>query len=232
MGKNENRTKLSIRAKVSLGMVLCTLLVGSLIGGIGMMQTKENLLEQSKKHTMSVAQMAASNIDGDILDTIEAGDEGNENYRQILEELQKFLEGDEIEYIYTMRMRDGNLTFVVDADTEDGAAVGEAYESYEVIEEAFKGQVTVDSEITSDEWGSYYSAFAPVYNAAGAQVGIVGVDCSVTVIERQTGIYMRDFLLIEGIGVVISIILAFAISSLLTKNVRAIDEKMRELADS
>lgn len=230
--KTKSGMKMSIRAKVLIGMVLCTLLVGGLIGGVGMIQTKANLLEQSKKHTMSVARMAASNIDGDILDTIEAGDEGSENYLQVLEELQKFLQGDEIEYIYTMRMRDGSLSFIVDADTEEGAAVGEAYESYEVIEEAFRGEVSVDNEITSDEWGSYYSAFAPIYNAAGKQVGIVGVDCSVTAIEQQTKSYIRDFLLTEGIGIAISIVLAFTISFLLTKNVRIIDEKMRELADS
>lgn len=226
------KTKISIRAKVSFGMVLCTLLVGGTIGIIGMMQTKSNLLNQSKKHTLSVAKVAASNIDGDMLDAIAEGDEDTENYRQVLEELQKFLQDDGIEYIYTMRKQAGTVSFVVDADTEDGADIGEAYESYAEIEQAFEGQSTIDSEITSDEWGSFYSAFAPVYNASGTQVGIVGVDCSIEVIERQIRAYMRSFLVVEGIGVLISILLAFVISSLLTKNVRIIDEKMRELADS
>lgn len=224
--------KVSIRAKVSLGMVICTLLVGGAIGGIGMMQTKSNLLNQSKNHAMSIAKSAALNIDGDMLEEIRAGDEDTEQYNQILGELQNFLQGDEIEYIYTMRKEDGVVSFVVDADTEEGADVGEVYESYAEIEQAFSGETTVDKEITTDEWGSFYSAFAPIYNSTDKLVGIVGVDCSVSVIEHQIGTYIRRFLIIEGLGIVISVLLAYILSSLLTKNVRIIDEKMRELADS
>lgn len=51
-----------------------------------------------------------------------------------------------------MRMNGGRLEFIVDADTEEGAAIGEEYEIYDEIAEAFKGNVTVDSEMTSDEW--------------------------------------------------------------------------------
>jgi methyl-accepting chemotaxis protein len=65
-----------------------------------------------------------------------------------------------------MRMNGGRLEFIVDADTEEGAAIGEEYEIYDEIAEAFKGNVTVDSEMTSDEWGDFYSAFAPVLTLA------------------------------------------------------------------
>ena len=36
--------------------------------------------------------------------------------------------GDDIKYIYTMRMNGDRLEFIVDADTEEGAAIGEEYE--------------------------------------------------------------------------------------------------------
>ena len=225
------KTKLSIRAKVSLGMFLCTLLVGGVIGFVGMIQTRSNLLNQSRKHTMGVAKMAAANIDGDVLDEIEAGDEDSDNYSNILSELRKFIQGDEIEYIYTMRERDGVVSFVVDADQDEGASIGEEYESYEQIDRAFEGQVTVDDEITSDEWGSYYSAFAPIYDSHGSQVGIVGVDSSISVIEKKLRTYMKNFILVEVSGVLVSIILAFIISGMLTRNVRVINTKMKELAD-
>ena len=83
--------------------------------------------------------------------------------------------GDDIKYIYTMRMNGDRLEFIVDADTEEGAAIGEEYEIYDEIAEAFDGNATVDSEMTSDEWGDFYSAFAPVYNSSGEIAGIVEI---------------------------------------------------------
>ena len=48
---------------------------------------------------------------------------------QIHDNLSTFLEGENIEYVYTMRENeDGKLVVVVDTDPEEGAAIGEPYE--------------------------------------------------------------------------------------------------------
>lgn len=44
-----------------------------------------------------------------------------QDYEEILSQLQEFLCGDEIKYIYTMRMNGDTLEFIVDADTEEGS---------------------------------------------------------------------------------------------------------------
>lgn len=178
----------------------------------------------------SSAKIAAQRIDGDLLEQLQAGDEGSADYEEILSQLQEFLCGDEIKYIYTMRMNGDTLEFIVDADTEEGAAIGEAYEIYDEIAEAFDGNVTVDSEMTSDEWGDFYSAFAPVYNSAGDIVGIVGVDCSVTEIRLQQSALIRKFMFIELAGLAIAVVLSLVISGVLSRSVSAIAGKMSELA--
>ena len=159
---SQKKFKISIRAKILVGMIVCVLTVTNLIGWFFIVQARDTLLEQCKKNARNSAKIAAERIDGDILEKIKAGDEATENYKEILSQLQDFLCGDDIQYIYTMRMNGGRLEFIVDADTEEGAAIGEEYEIYDEIAEAFKGNVTVDSEMTSDEWGDFYSAFAPV----------------------------------------------------------------------
>ena len=166
------------------------------------------------EHAGSSAKIAAQRIDGDLLEQLQAGDEGSADYEEILSRLQEFLcAGDEIKYIYTMRMNGDTLEFIVDADTEEeGAAIGEAYEIYDEIAEAFDGNVTVDSEMTSDEWGDFYSAFAPVHNSAGDIVGIVGVDCSATEIRIQQSALIRKFMLIELAGLAIAVVLSLVIS--------------------
>ena len=155
---------------------------------------------------------------------------GFKNYKEILSQLQDFLCGDDIKYIYTMRMNGDRLEFIVDADTEEGAAIGEEYEIYDEIAEAFDGNATVDSEMTSDEWGDFYSAFAPVYNSSGEIAGIVGVDCSATDIRLQENIFIKEFVIIELAGLVIAAALSLIISGVLSRNVSVIAEKMSELA--
>ena len=211
-------------------MVVCTLIVANLSGWFLMNQAKTMLLEQCKQNAGSSAKIAAQRIDGDLLEQLQAGDEGSADYEEILSQLQEFLCGDEIKYIYTMRMNGDTLEFIVDADTEEGAAIGEAYEIYDEIAEAFDGNVTVDSEMTSDEWGDFYSAFAPVYNSAGDIVGIVGVDCSATEIRLQQSALIRKFMLIELAGLAIAVVLSLVISGVLSRSVSAIAGKMSELA--
>lgn len=228
--KTQKKIQISIRAKILVGMVVCTLIVANLSGWFLMNQAKTMLLEQCKQNAGSSAKIAAQRIDGDLLEQLQAGDEGSADYEEILSQLQEFLCGDEIKYIYTMRMNGDTLEFIVDADTEEGAAIGEAYEIYDEIAEAFDGNVTVDSEMTSDEWGDFYSAFAPVYNSAGDIVGIVGVDCSVTEIRFQQSALIRKFMLIELAGLAIAVVLSLVISGVLSRSVSAIAGKMSELA--
>ena len=220
----------SIRTKIMAGMIICVLIVMNLIGWSFIIQARNTMLEQCKKTAKSLAKIAAKRIDGDLLEQIKKGDEGTDHYKEMLEQLQVFLAGDDIKYIYTMRMDDNKLEFVVDADTKDGAAIGEEYEIYDEIADAFKGNVTVDREMTSDEWGDFYSAFAPVYNSSKQIVGIVGVDCSASAIRTQQNTFIRQFILIGFAGLIVAIVLSLIISRVLSRSVSTIAGKMSELA--
>jgi methyl-accepting chemotaxis protein len=211
-------------------MMACVLLVGGVLGYVCLQQMTADLLDQSKNQTKNVAAMAAAVVDGDLLETIQTGDENSAAYAEIFDELLDFKQGDDIAYVYTMRRVGEQLEFVVDADQEDPAAIGDPYESYEVIDEAFLGNVTVDEEVTADEWGRFYSSFAPIYNSNGEVVGVVGVDCSVDAIDQKSNTMLHKVVVIEVISLVVSLILAFLLSSLLAMNVKKIDKKVEELA--
>jgi methyl-accepting chemotaxis protein len=131
-----------------------------------------------------------------------------------------------------MRYVGDELQFVVDADPDDAAAIGEPYESYDEIDQAFNGRIMVDEEVTIDEWGHFYSAFAPIYDSAGQIVGVVGVDCSVDAIESESKAMMKTVIIIECISLVISLAFALFISGILVRNIKTIDGKVKELAES
>jgi methyl-accepting chemotaxis protein len=191
---------------------------------------KADLLDQSRNQGQNVAAMAAATVDGDMIESIQPGDEGTEAYATVRDHLQDFFQGDDIEYIYTMRMVDGDLQFLVDADPEDPADIGTPYESYDKIDEAFAGNITVDDEVTEDEWGRFYTGYAPIYNSSGDVVAVVGVDSSVEFIDKEYAKMQRTVVTIQIIVLVASLIFSLVVSGLLAKNVKTIDRKVRELA--
>jgi methyl-accepting chemotaxis protein len=239
MGKRtETEEKIGHVRKIKLGwkitgaVLIIAVLMGVLIGGISISRMEQALLDSSRSHTKSVAQMAAEFVDGDIIESLQPGDEESQEYQDTLEILQSFLIGDEVSYIYTMRERDGQIEFVVDGDTEAGCDIGEPYESYEEIEQALQGEVTVDAEVTTDEWGSVYSGYAPIYDSNGQIAGIVGVDCSVNSIDERIGSVRTTLLWIEGACLVAAFFVSMFVGKLMSRNVSVIHKKMVELASN
>ncbi|MCL4742931.1 MAG: response regulator [Phycisphaerales bacterium] len=92
--------------------------------------------------------------------------------------------------VYTFRrLDDGTIVLVVDSETDydaDGryvgeresrTAIGEVYEeSYPALERAFAGVPCFDDEIVEDRWGTWVSAFHPMYDEEGGVEAVLGVD--------------------------------------------------------
>lgn len=231
MGRTVRKFKMSW--KISIAMVLMAILVGGLVGLISIKRMNNYLLEMSKGYTASVAQMAAEFVDPEVMVSLQPGDEDTQDYMDTVMELRSFLMNEDLEYIYTMRKNaDGDVEFVVDADEEEPGAIGEEYETYEEIEEAFSGKVAIDSEFTVDEWGTAYTGYAPIFNEEGNVVAIVGVDCSVDSIENRVSAMEKTLLVIELICLILALLVAMVIGKLMAKNVHTINHKMDELANS
>lgn len=230
MRKKVRKMKLSL--KITLSVLVISLVITSLVGGISLSRINNYLLEMSKAQTASVAQTAASFLDAQLLMELQPGEEDREEYKEMIKVMRTFL-SDDLEYIYTMRKReDGTVEFVVDADEEEPADIGEEYETYEEIEEAFKGQVSIDSEFTEDEWGKVYTGYAPVKDSSGKTVAIVGVDCSVDSINEKVKAMRNTLLIIELLCMLVAFFGALIAGRIMAKHVIAIDEKMDELAGS
>jgi diguanylate cyclase (GGDEF)-like protein len=97
----------------------------------------------------------------------------------------------DIHYLYTL-VRDGkDIRFVLDAadpgltspaGTPDQSAVWDKYKEDSTTLQIASGsrdqagKAAADEEPTSDEWGTFMSGMAPLFDAAGHQIGVVGVD--------------------------------------------------------
>ncbi len=223
--------RLSITSKltilISFLSVLCVIGVGTLT----YVRESNNLISRTKENGMALAACAAGEINGDSFNVIAEGMEESEEYRTVYDSLSVFRDNGNVEYVYSMKkMENGTVVFVVDTDTEEPAGIFEEYETMDSIEKAFSGQISVDEEITTDEWGSFFSAYSPIFDSNHQVVGIVGIDISADWIDAQLMSEKLMLILIGGIFTVIGILLSYIISSRIGKNLKKLNQKISDLA--
>ncbi len=208
------------------------LLAGNAVLGIAAYKRSESaLFGQIQTNVMNIAQCAAMNVSGDLLKDIQVGDEGNDAYNTIIEELSLFRDNAEIEYIYTLRqVGEEQYVFVVDSDPEEPAAIGDECEATDGLTTAFTEAITAaDDEPFTDEWGSHVSAYSPVYDG-DTVVGAVGVDISANWIDDQMKA-LRNLVIIVFAGTYgVSLLLLGLLMSKFKRGMKKLNNKVKELS--
>ena len=231
--KHQKVRKIRLQWKIAAAMALVVILVIVAISAVSVIKSKNDLMESSKQSAAEVAMSTAEFVDTELMTSLHEGDEEKEEYTAAVEQLRKFMQSENISDIYTMRKNeDGTLVFVLDADEEEPAAIDEEYETYETIDGAFAGEVTIDDEVTTDEWGSTFSAFAPIKDDKDNVVGIVGVDCSIDQLNADVASMMKLIIIVAVIGLVVSVALAIFLGAMMSRNIQRVNDRVEELASS
>lgn len=228
---------LSIGTKLTLFFILVSIITALSVGAISYYTAYNNQVEQVRDKLKAVAESGALLIDGDKHQQIKPGDEESEVYieqRRLLKELR---EKTGCTYSYTLvKDEEGTVKFIIDSDEEEGAAIGEDYEVDEEMAQGFEGESGATTEPYKDEWGTFLSGYAPIYNSKGEQVAIVGIDLRIEDVQEMS----REILLkmLGGclvalvVAVLLSFIFAQRIKSLITNvvlKIRNISEKSGDL---
>ncbi len=231
--KKQKTRRLSIEAKILIFIILVATFSCAALGGISYQKANEYLLEMSRNNTLAMAKIVASNLDVEKHQQISQGDEESESYQQMVAYLRTFVESGEIKYLYTMKpLDDKNVQFVLDADKDEPAAIGETYEIYDAITEALAGKPSVDSEFVTDDWGTVYSAYVPILNDSGAVIALVGADCSIESIEENMASLARIILSLTLVIWLICIFAALMFSKKMSKNLNKVNQKVMDVANS
>lgn len=222
--------KISIRVKLTLGVAAISIIICVLLGFSLGYTSKENYTQDIMREAKDIASVAANQVDVSLLKQIEPGMDDAEIYLQMTEELRKVLVADHLQYVYILRKdTNGAVSFWVDADEEEPAAIGEEYEIYGEMETAFAGTPVSDSEVTIDEWGSYISGYAPIKDESGQVIAIVGVDCSADSINEYMMDMNRIVVLAVLLAIVFSVVSAILIVGKITKNIKKIVVKLDDV---
>ena len=223
--------KISMFNQLFLFLAVLLLLGNGILGMLAYNRSQSALFQQIQMNAMNIAQCAAANVSGGILDNISVGDEEEQAYQIILDQIGFFRDNAQIEYIYTLRRNEtGSFEFVVDSDLEAPAAIGDECEVTEALAQTFtEGISTADEESFTDEWGTHVSAYSPIFYRQEV-VGAVGVDISATWISEQiTG--LRNLIVFSCIATYIVSLLVLQILIIKFKrSMKKLNEKVEELA--
>ena len=227
MGKVFNRTGIYL-----IGVTAFLLLVNATVGFVLMMASNDALREMVEARMLDVSNTAASMIDGDLLETIEADDFYTKGYQGVMQVLTKFKDNISMQYIYCLReMDDGTFEFTIDPSVPDPAPFGYPAVVTDALKKASRGVAAVDSEPYTDEWGEFYSAYTPVFNSNHEVAGIVTVDFSVEWYEKQMKSQIKLIATITVLSLSCGTFIVFIVVSQYRKRFDALYSDLNELSD-
>ena len=220
--------KLSIAAQLFLFIWGAAMVVAAIVGSIAYLNMGSFLQKKCKDDVMEIAVIAAENVDGK---TFANAMKGNETaLLEVKDSLSFFLAGNSVTYVYTLMPKDAEwLQFVVDTDPEDPGEYAEVYEAQDAMFEAMKGGPSVTEDPFTDEWGTFYSGYAPI-TQDGKVLGIVAVDYEASSIQTSLNSLIRNILLAVGAAILFAALAALLVAVRMRRNFIKVNDKILEVA--
>ncbi len=222
--------KISIAAQLFL-FILGAVMIVALVVGCVSYSTMENFLRQkSMNDVMEIAVIAAENVDAEtFLSAVEGDAKALETVKN---SLSFFLAGDSVTYVYTLMPKDtDNFQFVVDTDPEDPGEYAEDYTAQDAMFEAMQGKPSVTKEAFTDEWGTFYSGYAPILHN-GKALGIIAVDYEASSIRTSLNSLIRNLLAAVTIGIFFAVSAALLAAVRMKRNFKKVNDKIIEVVSS
>ncbi|MCR5432190.1 MAG: hypothetical protein K6E95_06505 [Lachnospiraceae bacterium] len=220
--------RLSLRTKITLIIAISSVLCLGIFGFVCYQRVSKELIEQIRAEALHIAEIAASEIDGDSYATI--SDYDDDAFVEVYDGLIKYRESSVVEYIYTMRQTGPQKSvFVVDTDPDEPGEIDEEYDWLEVFDTVYGGTPAWDEDLTVDEWGVFISGYAPIFDSNNKVVGLVGCDVSLNEMNRDVAVVGGLVITLVAIFSIVLILLAGIIGFKLGRNLKALYLKVHEI---
>lgn len=231
--KSKKRISLTMMSLIVISFF--TIVLSGVLGTVLTVQSVKKMKDMVSSKTMELAATAAAFLDGDSLKGLKAEDINTEAYQNANNTLKKFKNSNEgangeFAYIYLCReVAEGSFEFTIDPDEEDAARFGQALEATWALEQAANGVTAFDKEPYTDEWGTFYSAYSPVFDSNKEVVMIVGIDVWAEWFDNAVWSNSRSIIIICAIGVATGIAMGILVSLRIRSKFKMLSKEFNNL---
>lgn len=203
------------KTKLYLAFLVTSILSAILGLSTFYIQTRNYLFQELQSKVISIASTTAALMDGDKLKLVQTPqDETLPPYIAVRDYLRKARDANRlpntyVKFLYTLKpdpKDPKSVIFLVDAEEtpKDVSHVGDT--NHGAVKDQFPTHVEERysfGQMNSDEWGTWLTGYAPVYDSQGKYVGSVGADISATLILQALNhlLYFALPSLIAAVGV-------------------------------
>ena len=229
--KRSKRLSFTSQFVLAFGVLLLT--ANFLLGLIILNQSNQVIRSLINKNMMDLVNFASTVMDGDALASLQAEDVGTMSYHSMLEKLSMFQNGGDVRFIYAVRQAgEGRFVFILDPDPVEPAEFGEEIVVTEGLIRAWQGVSTVDDLPVADRWGSFYSAYSPVFDSGHRVAAVIGVDFDADWFENQVRQHTVVITIITGISALIGSVIIGVITRNVRKRFISLDDGLSALSAS
>ena len=224
----------SIQNRLILYFLILCLTINIFVGFMQYKNSTERMMSDIKTRVEELAIAASLLVDGNKHSLLQGKDDQNtDTYNEIRDILGNFQNKANVAYIYTLREIDENTTeFIVDASQDEPAQLGYEYDYLPAMRMAFKGKANSDEELYTDEWGTFLSGYAPVFDSSGKVDSIVGVDIDALYIINQKKEINNEIIFNILLSIFITVLLALFLARSIVKPIRFLVHKFENLSES
>lgn len=218
----KNRTSVQVFAPIAFALVI----ISGAACYLSSQVVQRSSINETRQDLRSLATILASEIDVKAHEKLVNPDQmKSAEYRSQNSRLASLLRKiDGIRFIYTLRSTPEGYVFVLDPTpagdhnqdgTDDKSYLMDPYpEISSVAKDVFRtGIAAADDALTSDRWGTFLSAYAPLKDGAGKVVAILGVDRDQSTLLAQQAQLQREtwlvFGLVSALGLIFSAFLTW-----------------------
>jgi HAMP domain. len=230
--------KTSLVLKMTAIFIVLVIIVASIGALLAYQGASTAIKEATRDELSSIAGVMATQMNATEVLSIRPGDEGSPLYIGIarqLDEMQSI--NDEVLNAYIMQVdQEGQITFIVDdfwlQDPDQAAKIGEPYTTPDRMQIFGALSVPTASENAyTDKWGTYISGYAPVRDANGNTVAVLGIDMDGSDLNsRSTGVaYAFALTVIAGLIIGAGMIVFFARS--VSRDIRSLTDAVTRIRD-
>jgi HAMP domain-containing protein len=228
----------SLQTKLTISFIVLILVVSSLTYFFTFKETKKGLKEITQTELIALSSVIANELSGihaEEMSSLKPGDESSEIFISLAARLNSIRNShSDIKYIYTMKKDGDKLFFMVDPDygnaDDPGAEIGEKYEDFNDEMLTAFAKPSVDSEFTTDKWGTLLSGYAPIQDTKGKVVGIVGVDMTSDLVIAKQNFIGKTIYIIIAISILLAASFIFFFSKTIIKDIRKLNNIANDIS--